>query len=156
DPLRRCAGVNVWSEARIRPGDNWREEIRRAIDQADVALLPGADFLASDFLQDVEVPQLFQRREEGGLRIVPVLRRDGKDAASFVGDQLDQVLAEGGKEIAGRAHASREHSENTRVGRKLSPPELGSGSAPSLMRRRACTPMRWLRHRSSEPWGACT
>ena len=54
DPLKRFAGVDVWSEARIRPGDNWREEIQRAIDQADVALvLLSSDFLATDGLMDV-------------------------------------------------------------------------------------------------------
>jgi hypothetical protein len=37
--------------------------------------LISAAFLASDFLQDVEVPKLFRRREEGGLRVIPVLLR---------------------------------------------------------------------------------
>jgi hypothetical protein len=76
DPLKRFAGVDVWSEARIRPGGNWREEIRRTIDQADVALvLLSSDFLATDGLMDVEVPRLIERHRAGALRVILVLLR---------------------------------------------------------------------------------
>ena len=76
DPLKRFAGIDVWSEARIRPGDDWRQEILRAIDQADVALvLLSADFLATDGLVDVEVPRLLERHRDGGLRVIPVVLR---------------------------------------------------------------------------------
>jgi nucleotide-binding universal stress UspA family protein len=76
DPVKRFAGVDVWSEARVRPGDDWRDEIRRAIDHADVALvLLSSDFLAADGIMDVEVPRLLERHRSGALRVIPVLLR---------------------------------------------------------------------------------
>ena len=36
-PLQRFANLDVWSDARLRAGDETRREIERAIDQADVA-----------------------------------------------------------------------------------------------------------------------
>ncbi len=103
-PLERFAGLDVWSDQRIRAGDNWRQEIERAIGQADVVLLLlSADFFVSDTLLDVEVPKLLERHRRGSLRVVPVplrsclweahpwlselhpLPRDGKPVASHQG-----------------------------------------------------------------------
>src|SRR5579863_8972508 len=75
-PLERFAGLDVWSDARIRAGDETRREIERAIDEADVALLLlSSDFFASDGLVEVEVPQLLERHRAGKLRVIPVLLR---------------------------------------------------------------------------------
>jgi hypothetical protein len=44
--LARQGIINLWSDTKITPGANWREEIRRAIEAAAVAvLLVSADFL---------------------------------------------------------------------------------------------------------------
>lgn len=117
--LVRFAGVELWETDRVRAGENWRKEAEAALEHADVALvLISSDFLASDFLQDVEVPKLFQRRERGGLKVVPVLGRSclwqahpwlgalkplptsGKAIASFEGDGRNRVLPEIAAEIA--------------------------------------------------------
>jgi TIR domain len=119
-PLQRFANLDVWSDARLRAGDETRREIERAIDQTDVAmLLLSIDFFASDTLLDVEVPKLMERHRQGSLRVVPVLLRsclweahpwlselrplprDGKSVASHQGDERDRVLTELVKEIAG-------------------------------------------------------
>jgi hypothetical protein len=74
--LGRFSGIEVWTTDRVQAGDDWRREVGAALERADVALLLiSADYLASNFLQDVEVPRLFQRRAEGGLRVVPALIR---------------------------------------------------------------------------------
>jgi hypothetical protein len=74
--LVRFAGIDIWTSDRVRAGENWQQEIETALERADVALLlMTADFLASDFIQDVEVPKLFRRREQDGLRLIPVLLR---------------------------------------------------------------------------------
>jgi tetratricopeptide (TPR) repeat protein len=118
-PLARFAGVDVWSEARIQPGDDWREAVQQAIDGADVALLLlSADFLSTDGLVGVEVPRLLERHRGGNLRVIPVvlrhcawkfhpwlsdlhpLPRGGRALGSFSGDARDEVLAEVVKEIA--------------------------------------------------------
>src|SRR3954470_19437831 len=74
-PLERFAGIDVWSDARIRAGDVTRREIDRAIEQADVALvLLSSDFLASDGL-DVELAHLLERNRSGKLRVIPIVLR---------------------------------------------------------------------------------
>ncbi|MEM7603617.1 MAG: toll/interleukin-1 receptor domain-containing protein [Verrucomicrobiota bacterium] len=73
-PLVRETGVDVWADTRIEPGSPWREEIREAIEKAEVAiLLISADFLASDFIMDEELPPLLSRANERGATIIPVL-----------------------------------------------------------------------------------
>lgn len=121
-PLERIAGLDVWTEARILPGDETWTEIQRAIEQADVALpLLSADFFASAELVEREMPCLLERRRAGQLRIVPVLLRsclwdiypwlkeldplpkDREPIASRQGAARDRALTELAKEIAGLA-----------------------------------------------------
>lgn len=73
-PLEREGLIECWDDTRIGAGDRWREEIERAVDESAVAVfLVSADFLASDFVHDVELPKLIGRAEAGGVRILPVI-----------------------------------------------------------------------------------
>jgi len=111
--LVHVAGVEVWTPEHVRAGDDWRQEGDAALDRADVVLLLiSPDFLASEFLHDVEIPKLFSKRAQGGLKVIPVLIRSclwqahpwlsalkplpasGKPIASFQGDSRDQALTE--------------------------------------------------------------
>ena len=66
--------VSVWHDRCIEAGDLWREELEQAMREAEVALfLVSADFIASPFCQDVEVPELLRRHREEGVLIVPVI-----------------------------------------------------------------------------------
>src|SRR5262249_31931560 len=72
----RFAGIDLWTSDQVRPGQERTRAVDEAVNRADVALLlVSADFLASDFLQGVEVPKLVKRCEDGGLRVVPLLLR---------------------------------------------------------------------------------
>lgn len=72
-PLQR-EGVEVWDDMRLRPGEPWREEIRKALAETRVAiLLISADFLASDFIVTDELPPLLKAAEEDGATILPVI-----------------------------------------------------------------------------------
>lgn len=73
-PIERRSTILCWSDKRIRPGDKWRKEIARNIDGAAVALLLiSADFLASDFIVNDELPPLLIKAEASGTRIIPVI-----------------------------------------------------------------------------------
>lgn len=73
-PLERLGKITLWNDTLIDPGKKWREEIRKAIDTTKVAiLLISADFLASDFIADNEIPPLLASAESNGAVILPVI-----------------------------------------------------------------------------------
>jgi hypothetical protein len=73
-PLLRDSIADIWDDTRIKPGDAWQIEIRKALEAASVAvLLVSADFLASDFVQSEELPALLKAAEERGLLILQVI-----------------------------------------------------------------------------------
>ena len=72
----RTGQLDVWSDLNLRPGDAWRDKIREVIDRCKIAiLLVSADFLASDFIADNELPPLLERAQTDGVRIIPVIVR---------------------------------------------------------------------------------
>jgi tetratricopeptide (TPR) repeat protein len=67
-------GLESWDDRRIEAGDNWLPEIEAAIAGCDVALLlVSAHFLTSGFIKRQEVPALLTRREQEGLRVIPLI-----------------------------------------------------------------------------------
>lgn len=73
-PLERLSKIECWSDNRIRAGDRWRAEIAENIENAAVAvLLVSADFLASDFIVNHELPPLLIKAEASGTKIIPVI-----------------------------------------------------------------------------------
>jgi TIR domain len=64
--------VDPWSDKKITPGASWRDEIRLAIETAKVAvLLISADFLASPFIAEDELPLLLAVAQTKGTVIIP-------------------------------------------------------------------------------------
>ena len=73
-PFERQGHVELWADSRITPGDRWKQEIASAMDRAAIAiLLVSADFLASDFIAENELPPLLEAARQRGVRIVPVV-----------------------------------------------------------------------------------
>jgi hypothetical protein len=73
-PLEKDGLIDLWVDTRLRAGDRWKKEIERALGRATVAiLLVSADFLASDFITDNELPPLLKNAEEKGTRILPLI-----------------------------------------------------------------------------------
>src|SRR5439155_20530909 len=73
-PLEKRGLLDLFDDSKIKPGSRWREEIKAALDRARVAiLLISADFIASDFIADNELPPLLKKAESGGATIIPVI-----------------------------------------------------------------------------------
>jgi hypothetical protein len=72
NPLIREEFINVWSDEQIQPGENWQRAIEGALKQATVAiLLISADFMASKYISDVELPSLLIDVQEKGTTVIP-------------------------------------------------------------------------------------
>src|ERR1051326_838725 len=69
--LERAGKIDLWNDDRIRAGGAWKHMIDEAMTKAKVAiLLVTANFLTSNFILDVEVPELLERHKVGGLDII--------------------------------------------------------------------------------------
>ncbi len=90
--------ISSFTDQEIPPGANWRDKIDYELNQADIILLlVSADFLHSEFCNNVEVKKALERHEAGTARVIPViLRKVYWQDAPFSGLQ---VLPPGGKPV---------------------------------------------------------
>jgi hypothetical protein len=73
-PLVRSSTLDVWDDTRIQAGSGWNNEIVRALAEAKIAvLLVSADFLASDYVAQHELPRLLEAARAEGTLILPVI-----------------------------------------------------------------------------------
>jgi hypothetical protein len=73
-PLRREELIDIWDDSRIKVGSQWRVEIKDAMERTSAALLlVGPGFLASEFIQDNELPTLLSAAQVRGVKIYPIV-----------------------------------------------------------------------------------
>lgn len=78
-PLERKGIIEICEDTKIRGGAKWKEEIAKALNSTKVALLLiSADFLSSDFISTVELPQLLQAAENDGAIVIPVILKPSR------------------------------------------------------------------------------
>jgi cellulose biosynthesis protein BcsQ len=74
--LKQQGVISVWWDREISPGEQWKRELDRHIEEADIILLClSADFLGSEYAQGAEVRRALQRQEDGKAQVVPILLR---------------------------------------------------------------------------------
>ena len=63
--------IDYWDDTKIEPGQKWKPEIEKAINETKVAiLLVSTDFLGSNFISTNELPPLLKAAEEDGAVIL--------------------------------------------------------------------------------------
>ena len=110
--LERVADFDVWSDRNIEPGEDWQKKIQTQLENSQVAiLLVSANYLASEWIAQKELPALLEHASQRGLRILPLLvspslwkhtplayyqllPRDGQALSSLPSAEQDRVLVE--------------------------------------------------------------
>lgn len=73
-PFEKKGQIDLWADTKIKAGEKWKDKINAALDKSVIAiLLISADFLASDFIVDNELPPLLKSAEEKGKVILPLI-----------------------------------------------------------------------------------
>lgn len=74
--LEKEGAIKLWVDHLLRPGQEWRNEVQRAIDEADIAIiLTSADYFSSEFIHAYELPALLEANR-AGCRLLVVKVRD--------------------------------------------------------------------------------
>lgn len=74
--LQRSGLIRSWYDREITAGTEWKPEIQQAMERAGIILLLlSADFMASDFIYEIELPFAMKRHESGQAVVLPVLLR---------------------------------------------------------------------------------
>ena len=81
--------IDLWEDTQIRAGNKWLIDIEKALSLTKVAiLLISTDFLASDFIQNKELPYLLDIAKRDGAKILPLILKPcrynkNKELSSF-------------------------------------------------------------------------
>lgn len=68
--------IKVWQDRRIEAGEEWLAAIKTAMRTCKLALLLVSQyFLASQFIQNEELPTLLEQRIRNGLVVIPIIIR---------------------------------------------------------------------------------
>ncbi len=74
NPLKRANQIKLWDDRAIMVGDKWNDEIIKALEGCEVILLLlSPSFLASDYINDVELVKAMENHKQNKLRIIPIM-----------------------------------------------------------------------------------
>ena len=74
--LNRQGLIQTWSDRCILPGDEWATDIDVNLNRADIILfLISADFIASKYCYEIEMPQAMARHENSEAMVIPIILR---------------------------------------------------------------------------------
>jgi Leucine-rich repeat (LRR) protein/GTPase SAR1 family protein len=92
-PLRRMKNIESWSDQVLLPGDPWDEVIKENLNKADIIiLLLTADFIASDYIWEVELREALKKWLAEEVRLIPILLQPLDYGALRLDAQLTKLL----------------------------------------------------------------
>lgn len=66
--------VETWYDGQLVPGDEWDKKIQAELSEADVIIFcVSADLLATDYVQQVEIPTAISRRDQNEAIVIPII-----------------------------------------------------------------------------------
>lgn len=96
--LKREGLIDTWSDRKILPGSNWRNEISENLEDSDVILLlVSPDFIASDYCYEIELQRAIVKHDTNESVLIPIILRHSAWTNSPIGNF--QVLPREGKPI---------------------------------------------------------
>ncbi len=79
-PFVKNQKVDYWIDTRIKPGSDWRKEIKQVFESAKVAiLLVSADYLASEFIVENELPPLVAAAQQEEAQPLSSMGRNNRE-----------------------------------------------------------------------------
>jgi formylglycine-generating enzyme len=98
--LEHSNKISVWHDGDIELGAKWDEAIKKALYESDIVLvLVSADLIASRYVNQVELPMIFDRMRSGSTRVIPIILRPCSwEYVSSI--KQFQVLPKNGKPIS--------------------------------------------------------
>ncbi|HOY08217.1 MAG TPA: toll/interleukin-1 receptor domain-containing protein, partial [Saprospiraceae bacterium] len=74
--FKRNGFIEIWTDRELMPGVEWNKEIIYELVNANIIIfLVSPDFLASDYIYDIEVKKAISQHELGVSKIIPVIVR---------------------------------------------------------------------------------
>jgi hypothetical protein len=74
--LKRLNFVEIWDDRQVKIGDIWNEEIINNLYDSDIIIfLISPDFLASEYINEIEIQKTMKRHDKGEVRIIPIFIR---------------------------------------------------------------------------------
>ncbi len=72
--LKRQNKIKPWQDRSIEAGKKWDKEIKTALENAQIILLLVTPrFMASDYINDIELTHAMERHEAGTARVIPII-----------------------------------------------------------------------------------
>ena len=134
--LKRDGLIAEWYDGKIVAGEAWDEEIKAKLAKSQIILLlVSAEFNASKYVWDAEMPRAIRRHREGRARVIPVIVRPVEEGWRQTVFSQFQALPSNGKAVTkwpNRDSAWADVANGVRVAIG----EFGSASAGSHKRRR--------------------
>gem|GEM_PF-2570430 len=74
--LRRNGIINDWNDRMIQAGDVWEAEIKDKLQKAEIVIfLVSSDFMASNYINNVEIKSAMERHNQSLTKIIPIIAR---------------------------------------------------------------------------------